>query len=91
MVRVLPDSKRRIVILTVVLALVGVFVATGPAAAHTPSCHLTAGADGPHYDDDPKTGSDSATENNPTLGDDFGNAAVESCSVGNSQSPRSGN
>jgi hypothetical protein len=59
----------------------------GGAAAHDPACHQTAGADGPHYDDDPRTGSETAFEKNPTLGDDFPDEAPGSSSVGNSQSP----
>lgn len=90
-------TVRRIVVFTAVFALLGAALGSGVAAAHTPSCHQTAGADGPHYQGD--TSADAAFENNPTLGGD-GNPAlgsdgdtqwVGSCTVGNSQSPHADN
>lgn len=80
---------RRIALVTTLLLLVALVAGTGTTAAHNPACHQTAGPDGPHYDDDPRTGSDTAYEKNPTVGGEFNENAPGSCSVGNSQSPRS--
>lgn len=87
----LPIPGKRTVVFTAVLLLVALLVGVGPAAAHNPACHQTAGADGPHYDDDPQTGSQTAFDTNPTLGGEFDENAADGCSVGNSQSPRSDN
>lgn len=81
------SKRKRLTIVTAVLLLVALMTMAGSAAAHTPSCHQTAGADGPHYDDDPRTGSDTAFQNNPTLGGDYPANAPGACSVGNSQAP----
>lgn len=79
----LPNNRRtRIAIFTTVLLLVTVVMGAGSAAAHNPACHQTAGADGPHYDGDSQTGSQTAFDSNPTLGGDFNDEAVSSCSVG---------
>jgi len=82
-----PTPRR--VFLTVVLAVAVTVLLAGGATAHNPACHQTAGEDGPHYDDDPRTGSQAAFEQNPTLGGELPEHAngAESCSVGNSQSP----
>ena len=86
------SMTRRIAISTTVLLVLALVVGVGPAAAHTPSCIQTAGDDGPHYDgeDGTQTASQTAFEQNPTLGGAF-NGAVDSCSVGNSQAPQSEN
>lgn len=86
----LPGSKR-VVLLTVALMLIALPMMAGTAAAHNPACHQTAGDDGPHYDGDDQTGSETAFDKNPTLGGDFPDNAAQGCSVGNSQSPRSDN
>lgn len=81
----LPKTRgARVAVLTVVLLLVALVGGTGSAAAHNPACHQTAGADGPHYDDNPRTGSQTAFDKNPTLGGSFDEAAVDSCTVGDS-------
>lgn len=81
----------RLITVSVVVLLVGLTVLTGGVAAHNPACHQTAGADGPHYDDDPRTSSETAFQNNPTLGGEYPENAPGGCSVGNSQSPQSDN
>jgi hypothetical protein len=81
-------SRIRILIAAVVLVLVAVSATAGPTAAHNPACHQTAGSNGPHYDDDPRTGSGTAFEKNPTLGGEYPTDAVDGCSVGDSRSPR---
>lgn len=83
--------RKRFTVLTVAVLFVALAMMAGSATAHNPACHQTAGADGPHYDDDERTGSDTAFEKNPTLGGEFNENAADSCSVGNSQSPRSDN
>ena len=52
-----PDhvTRPRTLALTIVVLLATVTATAGPAAAHNPACHQVAGADGPHYDDDPNT------------------------------------
>lgn len=91
MTQLLPSRRRLTTVLTVVLMLAALTTLAGSAAAHNPACHQTAGADGPHYDDDPKTGSETAFQNNPTLGGEYPANSIDACSVGNSQSPRSDN
>lgn len=86
-----PSMRRRIVAISALLLFVAMIATTGIGAAHNPACHQTAGADGPHYDDDGTTGSDTAFEKNPTLGGEFNGNAPGSCSVGDSQSPHSDN
>ncbi|PSP76477.1 hypothetical protein BRC81_12725 [Halobacteriales archaeon QS_1_68_20] len=39
----------------------------GSATAHNPACNQVAGPSGPHYDDDPQTGSENAYLMNPNL------------------------
>lgn len=85
------NSRHRIVLFTTLVLVVALAVGTGSTAAHNPACHQTAGPDGPHYDDDPTTGSETAYEKNPTVGGEFNENAADGCSVGNSQSPRSDN
>ena len=87
MTGLLSKSRTRIAAVAAVLVLAALVVGVGPVAAHNPACHQTAGADGPHYDDDPGTGSETAYEKNPTLGGDFPENAAGGCTVGNSQSP----
>lgn len=87
----LSTPGKRIVVFAAVLMLFALAVGAGSAAAHNPACHQTAGPDGPHYDDDPRTGSQTAFDKNPTLGGEFNENAAGGCSVGNSQSPRSDN
>ena len=61
-------TRRRLSALVTGLLLVVAFgLATGSAAAHNPACHQVAGPDGPHYDDDPTTGSPTAYSHNPNL------------------------
>lgn len=86
-----PSRSRRIVAISALLLFVAMVTTTGIGAAHNPACHQTAGADGPHYDDDETTGSEIAFDKNPTLGGEFNENAPGSCSVGNSQSPHSDN
>lgn len=81
----LPTTRgARVAVLTVVLLLLALVGGAGSAAAHNPACHQTAGADGPHYDNNPRTGSQTAFDKNPTLGGSFDEAAVDSCTVGDS-------
>lgn len=94
-------SDRRIVV-AVLASLLAVAVAAGGATAHNPACHQVAGPDGPHYDDDPQTGSETAYGMNPNLGgsdnpansigenDDRPANAADGCSRGNSQSSDGG-
>ena len=70
MVPLKSAARGRIAILTVVVLLVALTASAGSAAAHNPACHQVAGADGPHYDDDDRTGSDVAFEKNKNLGGD---------------------
>ena len=86
MTEILGTSGRRIALITALLLLVALTVGTGSAAAHNPACHQTAGADGPHYDDNPTTGSETAYEKNPTVGGEWNENAAGGCSNGNSQS-----
>ncbi|MDG5776574.1 hypothetical protein VB773_22635 [Haloarculaceae archaeon H-GB2-1] len=87
MLQTRTKSATRLAIVAGVLLLAGLVVATGPAAAHNPAGMQTAGEDGPHYDGSEQTGSDTAFEQNPTLGGEFNDNAVDSCSVGHSESP----
>jgi hypothetical protein len=86
MSQLFANSRRRIALFTALVVLVGLTVSAGSAAAHNPACEQTAGPNGPHYDDDPRTGSETAYEKNPTLGGDFDEAAVDSCTAGNGNS-----
>lgn len=70
MVQLKSAARGRIAILTAVLLLVALTASAGSAAAHNPACHQVAGADGPHYDGDDRTGSDVAWEKNKNLGGD---------------------
>lgn len=69
--------------MTAILLLAMLVIGAGPAAAHNPAGQQTAGPDGPHYDDDDTTGSETAYEKNPTVGGEFDDAAVSGSSVGN--------
>lgn len=87
-------SSGRTALVLGVLLLVALTVGTGPALAHNPAGHQTAGEDGPHYDGDERTGSEQAWHHNPTLNGsdhpDHSNSMFNregGCSVGNSQSP----
>jgi len=61
-------TRRRLsAVATALVLLVALWSATGSAAAHNPACHQVAGPDGPHYDDDPQTGSSTAYSHNPNL------------------------
>lgn len=85
-------DRRRIAVLVVIAAVLAVTVGSGPVAAHNPACHQVAGPDGPHYDDDDRTGSDTAYDRNKNLGgDDFGgpDQAADECSAGDSQASHS--
>lgn len=86
-------STIRTALVAITLTLALVTLGAGQAAAHNPACHQTAGADGPHYDDDPRTGSPAAFAHNPTLGGslypEHANGA-EGCSVGNAGSTGNG-
>lgn len=93
MTRTHTRSTTRTVLVAASLLLALVVLGAGQAAAHNPACQQTAGADGPHYDDDPRTGSQTAFEKNPTLGGseypDHANGA-DGCSVGNASSTDGG-
>ena len=85
MSRQLPRSWLKVTI-AVTLMIVALAASSGAATAHNPACHQTAvtntGTDAPHYDG--ADGTQTAFENNPTLGGEFNENAPGSCSVGNS-------